>query len=101
MKQERLLQVLNFAVEKGFISNLAFDEVRKFEFKVSLTTCYYKIEWWCNICYLTTACGAYIPFHNVEISGTWPNHHKTNLQFEYNGNKCVIVPVEKYEKGEG
>ena len=96
MKQEQLIKVLERGVEGGLLVGLTFDDVREFKFTVKLTDKAYKIDWWCNICHLTTECGAYIPFASFEISGTWPNHHKTNLQFEYNGNICVIIPIEEY-----
>ena len=97
MKQEQLIKVLESGVNAGFLVGVTFDEIRKFEFIIKLTGKKYKVEWWVNICYLTTECGVYIPFHSVEISGTWPNHAKNNLQFQYNKDKCAIIPIEKYE----
>ena len=56
----------------------------------------YRIEWWTNICYLYTN-GMQIPSYNVELSGTWPNHAKTNLQFYYDTKEvCCILPIEEY-----
>lgn len=58
----------------------------------------YKINWYCNLCTLTTPCGVDILFTKVEHSGTWPNHYKRNLQFKYGIDTVCIIGVEKYEK---
>jgi hypothetical protein len=55
----------------------------------------YAIEWWANMSYLSVD-ELIIPFESVELSGSWPNHFKVNLQFEYNGQCCAILPVEEY-----
>jgi len=56
----------------------------------------YRIEWWINICYLYTN-GLQIPFSNIELAGTWPNHAKNNLQFYYDTKEvCCILPIEEY-----
>lgn len=96
MEQERLIAVLEKGVDDGLLVGVTFDDVRAFEFTVKLTGKKYKITWWVNICYLTTECGLYMPFNSVEISGTWPNHFKNNLQFTYHKDKCAIVPIEEY-----
>ena len=56
----------------------------------------YKIEWWSNVGYLFKE-RLQIPFDHVELSGTWPNSFKENLQFHYNGRVCAILPVEPYD----
>ena len=66
-----------------------FNRVREFIVKEQL----YKIEWWVNLSYLTHG-ALMVPFHTVKISGTWPNHFKTNLQFYYYNNACAILPLE-------
>ena len=98
MKQEELIAILERGVNFGLLVGVTFGDIRSFEFTVKLTGKTYKIEWWINICYLTTECGTYIPFDSIEISGTWPNHFKNNLQLQYHGNKCAIIPLEKYEE---
>ena len=98
MKQEQLIKLLEVGVDDGLLVGVTFDEIRKFEFTVKLTGKKYKIEWWVNICYLTTECGLYMSFSSVEISGTWPNHFKNNLQFTYGKDKRAIITVEVYEK---
>lgn len=56
----------------------------------------YKIEWWTNGCYLW--CGELsVYFSEVEISGTWPNRFKNNLQFYYDGETVAVIPIEEYE----
>ena len=96
MKQEELIKILESGVDDGFIVGLTFDENRTFKFTVKLTDKEYILDWWCNICYLTTECGVYIPFDFIEIEGTWPNKYKNNIQLEYCGNQCAIIPVEEY-----
>ena len=96
MKQKQLIHILEGGVNNGLLVGVTFDDLREFEFTVKMTGKKYKVTWWVNICYLTTECGTYIPFHSLEISGTWPNHFKSNLQLEYNKQKCAIIPIEKY-----
>lgn len=91
-----LHKLLLSGVERGLLRDLKEFDVRQFEFTISLTGKKYKITWWVNICYLTTECGLYMPFHSIEISGTWPNHYKNNLQFTYHKDKCAIIPIEEY-----
>ena len=56
----------------------------------------YRIQWWINLCYLFIG-EVQIPFHYIEISGTWPNLFKTNIQFSgLDGNKVAIIPAEEY-----
>ena len=97
MKQKQLSKILENGVDRGLLVGVKFDDVREFEFTIKLTGNSYKITWWVNICYLTTSCGLYMPFDTVEISGTWPNHFKNNLQFTYKKDKCAILPVEMYQ----
>jgi hypothetical protein len=54
-----------------------------------------SIEWWVNQSYVDIL-GCKIPFKHIEISGTWPNRYKTNMQF-YNGTEspCLIIPIER------
>ena len=59
----------------------------------------YNIEWWSNISYLLLPNDMVIPFSSVEVSGTWPNEYKNNLQFYHNGEICAILPIEHYGKG--
>ncbi len=54
----------------------------------------YRIQWWVNICYLYIG-EVKIPFYKVEVSGTWPNNFKLNLQFSYMRAVCVILPLEE------
>ncbi len=57
----------------------------------------YMIEWWKNTCYLHIDTRAFIVFSDVEISGTWPNRAKLNLQFiDLAGEKICILPIEDY-----
>lgn len=58
----------------------------------------YRIEWWKNISYLQTQEDLQIPFEYVEVSGTWPNGYKTNLQFYTKGEAVAILPIEKYKE---
>jgi hypothetical protein len=97
MKDTDLKAILERGVELGFIDNLEFSGLRTSTFTVCLDGSKYQIEWWCNICYLTTSCGISLPFHEFKFSGTWPNRAKTNIQLEYEGNTCLIKPVELYK----
>lgn len=67
---------------------------RTLKFIVENTT--YRIEWWKNVSYLNTANDLQIPFEYVEVSGTWPNGYKTNLQFYRDGEVVAILPLEEY-----
>jgi hypothetical protein len=98
MKDTDLKAILENGVTLGYISNLKFDGLRMSSFTVCLDGSELKIEWWCNICYLTTGCGVTVPFHKFKFSGTWPNRAKTNIQLEYEGDTCLIKPVELYTK---
>ena len=63
----------------------------------------YRIEWWSNVRYLLVGEReeVQIPFDNFRLSGTWPNHFRTNLQFyDTAGEVVCIVPIEPYEKEE-
>ena len=97
MKLEKVQEILETGVTSGFISELVNYDLRYFTFKVPLSGANYKIIWWCNVCYLETSCGVYIPFHNLEFKGTWPNSFKMNLQFNYHGNTSTIIPIMKYK----
>ncbi len=54
----------------------------------------YCIEWWANISYLHIG-SVFVPFFSVNVSNTWPNNSKNNLQF-YNeaGGICCVLPIE-------
>ena len=67
MNIEQLTKILELGVEKGLLSWMKFSEPRDFNFFVDLSDKSYKIKWWCNICYLTTECGTYIPFLDLEM----------------------------------
>jgi len=68
---------------------------RDFRFKVSGNQ--YLITWWKNVCYLHIDTRCFIIFNQVEISGTWPNRAKNNLQFmNAAGDKVCILPIEQY-----
>ncbi len=76
--------------------------IREFYFEIRGKT--YSIEWWCNIMYFE--CDEMtIPFGWLEITGTWPNHFKKNIQLYKNAPKdrfdhpdvVGIIPLEEYE----
>ena len=100
MKLEKLAEVLDYAVGQGYIKDLTNEDIRNFTFTVVLTGAKYKVQWWVNICYLTTECGTYIPFHRFTLSSTWPNNFKMSIQLEYNKDKCAIIGVEEYTSNE-
>ncbi len=58
----------------------------------------YLIEWWTNQSYLYICGVGPILFKRVELSSTWPNHAKNNLQF-YQDSKtpCCIIEVDWYK----
>lgn len=39
----------------------------------------YTIEWWINLCYLTSH-GMTVIFDQIEITNTWPNHFEMDMQ---------------------
>jgi hypothetical protein len=53
-------------------------------------------EWYTNLC------SAYIDdiqifgFDNIEITGTFPNKYKMNIELKKNGNVICIIPIQKY-----
>ena len=99
MKKAELKAILEKGVKLGFISNLELEGFRVSKFNVCLNGQELKIEWWCNVCYLTvSSSGLSMPFHKFKFAGTWPNQAKTNIQLEYCDNTCAIIPVELYKK---
>jgi hypothetical protein len=72
------------------------DDLKFRELTASINGIVYQIEWWINISYLTTPNGAILPFHDVAISGTWPNAARLNVQFRYYNEVCFIIPLEDY-----
>ena len=56
----------------------------------------YTIEWWKNISYLFID-GVQIPFYGMQISNTWPNRSKMNLQFYDDRDEvCCVLKIEDY-----
>lgn len=56
----------------------------------------YKIEWWCNLSFLTTG-DLIVPFEYVKQSNTWPHPSRMNLQFYCSGSSspCCILLIER------
>jgi hypothetical protein len=103
IKFERLIKVLDKAFELKLIDGLSYntkkDEFdRDIDFTIIRCGTGYKISWWSNVAYLYVGDSFQLPFDDLEVSGTWPNNFKTNLQFEYNKNKCAIIGLEGYPK---
>lgn len=99
IEKDVLKNVLAFAPNVTDVEWINFDTngfSRTIQFKANEIT--YKIEWWSNISYLQTNSGLVVPFENVEVSGTWPNRYKTNLQFYNKGVTVAILPLEKYKE---
>lgn len=79
---------------------------RAFEFTVRGVK--YKIIWWCNTSYLHIG-EAFLPFGWLEISGTWPNGFKNNIQFADRvkegqfdcPNTVAVIPLEEYKEEKG
>jgi len=105
MEQEYITQLLqqNKYIEDVKIPNsIAPDFDREHEFSVRGVR--YKIEWWTNICYLYID-EVIIPFGFMELSGTWPNRFKTNIQFMDRAprgvfdlpEKVCIIPLEEWK----
>ena len=87
---DKVLQHKNIKLESNPKPDEFFDRVRYFSIDVR----FYKIVWYCNICYLYHN-ELQIPFNYVEQCGTWPNNAKTNLQFYTADNTAVcILPIE-------
>ena len=72
--------------EYGFSRTIAFD-IRNNK---------YKIVWFCNYSTLIINNEIEVIFDKIEISGTWPNGYKNNLQLEYKNNVICIIPLEEY-----
>ena len=96
---DKVLKVLSFNLIVNINTlnpNKYFDRVNRFSTSLNKDIVM-RIEWWDNISYLIVESNEMkIPFDNLEISGTWPNGYKNNIQFSYNGSVCCIIPLEKY-----
>ncbi|GAA0348210.1 hypothetical protein GCM10008931_44370 [Oceanobacillus oncorhynchi subsp. oncorhynchi] len=55
----------------------------------------YIIVWYWNESKLYFQNGLFC-FDKVEVSGTWPNDYKNNLQFYLNGRVVGVIPLEEY-----
>ena len=87
---DKVLQHKEIKLKPNHKPNKFFDRIRYF----SVGTKFYKIKWYCNICYLYHN-GLQIPFIRVEQSSTWPNNAKTNLQFYATDTVIAcILPIE-------
>ena len=102
---EQLTKALEKAFELKLIDALSYNTKdgefdRDIRFTVIRNEKSYKISWWSNIAYLYIGDSFQLPFDGLEVSGTWPNNFKTNLQLEYCGNKCAIIGLEEYPKAQ-
>jgi hypothetical protein len=101
MKLEDLDKVLNncpnLTYTKQSLGDELFERVRMLSID-GIGEC--KIIWYTNGAYIYHN-EIIIPFQAVEVSGTWPNKAKANLQFDNSyGEKCCIIPIEYYRKEE-
>jgi hypothetical protein len=83
-------------IYKGFIDpdGYGFSRIVRFE----IHDVEYEITLFANECYLWCG-GLQIPFYCCEVSSTWPNGFKRNLQFYYDGEVCAVIPLEEYPEG--
>ena len=97
MTRDDILKVLqshrNIISPKVIERNNGYDRNMTFTIKGNQ----YRIEWWANIRYLFIAGGGQLPFDSVEVSSTWSNHYKCNLQFFNRDNTVAfILPIESH-----
>lgn len=67
---------------------------RDLQFNVRGNT--YKIKWYWNYSHLYFNDESFLIFDCVEVSSTWPNNFKHNLQFYYKDNIVAVIPIEEY-----
>ena len=56
----------------------------------------YKVEWYWNQSYLYFDEDSMFLFQEVEVSSTWPNRYKANLQFVQGGKTVAVIPLVPY-----
>ena len=54
------------------------------------------IEWWKNILYIKYG-KSIIPCDKIEVSSTWPNSSKLNIQASFEKNTIFILPILEWE----
>ena len=57
----------------------------------------YKIVWWTNVSYLYIG-NVQIVFNNIDVSGSWPNKFKLNINFTTPAGTVCILPIKEYEE---
>ena len=77
------------------VKNVEIQSPRTIRFSVDEKE--YRIEWYWNQSYLYFENDAMFLFQRVSLSGTWPNHYKTNLQFTQRSETIAIIPLVPYE----
>lgn len=78
----------------NWINKDKYEYSRDLEFMVSNTN--YRIKWFWNESQLFFNGNCMVRFDRCELSGTWPNKYKYNLQFYLNGEVIAVVPVGEY-----
>lgn len=78
------------------VENFKLSEPRTIRFEVNNKK--YKIEWYWNQSYLYFDEDAMFLFQRVELSSTWPNYYKVNLQFEQYGKTIAVIPLVPYKR---
>ena len=77
------------------VENVEIQRPRRISFSVGGKE--YKIEWYWNQSYLYFENDAMLLFQRVEVSSTWPNHYKANLEFTQRTRTAAIIPLVPYE----
>jgi len=68
------------------------------EFAFCIDGADYEIRWFHNQSTLSSGFLDVI-FHRADISGTWPNRAKMNIQFyDINNNVVAVLPIERYRR---
>jgi len=90
---DRILDYPTIEVATVIEEPAKFIRVREFEVDGNK----FSIEWWANLSYLKIDDTLIIPFDTAELTNTWPNRSKMNIQFQYKGHTCVVLKVDSYD----